>query len=74
MAQWVCWTPVFVGGTLEYLLGTEEDVMSPLQYTKASGQDKISGKMLKPLYQALLPQLLNMSFSTGCFTNNMDTI
>jgi len=39
---------------------------------------RTSGKMLKPQHQALLPhavtKLLKMSMSTGCFTNNVDTI
>ena len=38
--------------------------MSPLQYiddSKASGQNRISGKMLKPLHQALLPRSLSCS-------------
>ena len=41
--------------------------MSPLQYievSKASGQDRISGKMLKPLHQALLPKSLSCSIPT----------
>ena len=55
--------------------------MSPLQYidvSKASawpGQNIWKGaKATAPSIAAPVTKLLNMSISTGCFTNNVDTI
>ena len=60
-------------GTPESLLCTEEYVMGLLQnidVSKASGQDQISGRMLKATAASIaapITKLFNKSISTGCF-------
>ena len=55
---WICWGECWKICRIQRRMLC----MNPLQYidvSKANGQDRISGKMLKPLHQALLPQSLS---------------
>ena len=60
-------------GSQEHLLCTEDDVLDLLQnidVSKASGQDQISGRMLKDTATSIVTpvtKLFNKSISTGCF-------
>ena len=60
-------------GSQEHLLCTEDDVLGLLQnidVSKASGQDQISGRMLKATATSIVTpvtKLFNKSISTGCF-------
>ena len=60
-------------GSQEHLLCTEDDVLGLLQnidISKASGQDQISGSMLKATATSIVTpvtKLFNKSISTGCF-------
>ena len=60
-------------GSQEHLLCTEKDFLGLLQnidISKASGQDQISGRMLKATAAStatLVTKLFNKSISTGCF-------
>ena len=60
-------------GSQEHLLCTDDDVLDLLQnidVSKASGQDQISGRMLKATATSIVTpvtKLFNKSISTGCF-------
>ena len=63
----------FSEGSSENLLCTEDDVLGLLQsidVSKASGQDRISGRMLKATAASIaapITKLFNMSILAGCF-------